>query len=226
MSRESSLRNYLKTLRDHWKQLDVALNDDIRYSKLSEKQKQQERKLGWPPEGKTEVLLRGWGNSDTLHTLFGKSSAEAALAGATIFDLVLPRLKSLQARHEELLTVAWYHWEQAVYYAKSDPRMQPTMNAAEEAWRELDQLLLAVEQKLEDKIGHAKPPMSVHQKAVYDLLLKLPFGEGRRGTQILFELKTLGIEQSTLTTRIIPFLKTHYNVKNTPGAGYFIQRPE
>lgn len=80
------------------------------------------------------------------------------------------------------------------------------------------------ETRLPPKAG--RPPMSPDQQAVFELLEKLEPGRAMMGTQIVSELsrKGIGIEQSTLTSRIIPFLKKHYSVKNQPGAGYYVDK--
>jgi hypothetical protein len=70
-------------------------------------------------------------------------------------------------------------------------------------------------------------PMNDDQRAVYDLLHALAPGRGMMGAEIIGKLnreKGIDIEQSTLTSRIIPFLKQHYAVKNQRGVGYYVEK--
>jgi DNA-binding CsgD family transcriptional regulator len=62
------------------------------------------------------------------------------------------------------------------------------------------------------------PPLTEREREVYDLLAALRPGQALTGKQI--KQKT-GIDQSTLTSHIIPKLKLH-GVKNRRGVGYYL----
>ena len=71
--------------------------------------------------------------------------------------------------------------------------------------------------------GPPKPPMTPDQELVFNLLLTLKEGGAMTGAEIIGALKLEKlIDQGTLTSRIIPFLKKHYGVKNQRGPGYYI----
>ena len=69
-----------------------------------------------------------------------------------------------------------------------------------------------------------KPPLSKSERAVLEIIRALPDGEGILGPQILKELGKRGIrsvDQSHLTSRIMPMLKEHYGIANRPNVGYY-----
>src|SRR5262249_45584287 len=67
------------------------------------------------------------------------------------------------------------------------------------------------------------PPITPDECAVLDLIQALPSGEGITGKKIVAALKGR-VDQSTLTSRIIPKLKRWWDVDNRRGAGYFVRR--
>lgn len=71
-----------------------------------------------------------------------------------------------------------------------------------------------------------QPALSEHAAAVYDVLIALPVHRALTGPKILNALKrrSIYVEQSTLTSRIIPELKP-YGIENAPRKGYRI-RPD
>jgi len=219
MLSESSLRRYLHTLKSHWQQLLVGLVDDIRYSKLSHAEKDAERKMGRPPEGHTNALVCE--HADAI-TLFEESIAEMERLGPRLHDLAMPRLMALRERHRKLLDVAWTAWEQEVYYHATDHGFRAALDNDEKAGEDLQALLLAVDECLRTQGGEVTPPLNDTQQAVLDLLRDLPPGKGMTGKQIINALREHEIDQSTLTSRIIPFLRQHYHVANKRVAGYYL----
>lgn len=72
-------------------------------------------------------------------------------------------------------------------------------------------------------LGPAKrPPLSTNAAAVYELLSNLPAHRAMTAPQIIDALRRQGIciDQATLTSNIIPILKEHYGIENTPRIGY------
>jgi len=71
-----------------------------------------------------------------------------------------------------------------------------------------------------------KPPLTEKAAAVLKLLRDLPAERGLTGPRILDELSAqtppIQLDQSTLTTHILPVLKKHYGVKNTRRVGYYL----
>jgi hypothetical protein len=68
------------------------------------------------------------------------------------------------------------------------------------------------------------PPLTPDERAVLDLIRGLPDGEGITGKKIIAALRGR-VDQSTLTSRIIPRLKRWWDVDNRRGVGYFVRRP-
>lgn len=73
-----------------------------------------------------------------------------------------------------------------------------------------------------------RPPLTEKAAAVLKLLRDLPAERGLTGPEILDKLNQqkppICFDQSTLTRYIIPVLKKHYGVRNTPRAGYHLPK--
>jgi hypothetical protein len=69
-------------------------------------------------------------------------------------------------------------------------------------------------------------PLSVPERAVLAIIKALPPGTGITGPKILEKLAqqqpAIYLEQSTLTSQIIPVLKKHHGVLNRQNVGYYV----
>ena len=75
-------------------------------------------------------------------------------------------------------------------------------------------------QLLRIKSQQPPPPLTDNQTEVLNLIRQHP--EGIQGPAIT---RATDINQSTLTSSVIPVLKDHYGVTNKGGAGYYIEQP-
>ncbi|CAG0956317.1 hypothetical protein PHYC_00484 [Phycisphaerales bacterium] len=70
-------------------------------------------------------------------------------------------------------------------------------------------------------------PLTHRERAVLDYLKAIPSGEGRTGTKIIEALaalrKPIFMDNSTLTSAVMPRLKRNHNVRNRRGVGYYIE---
>jgi len=76
------------------------------------------------------------------------------------------------------------------------------------------------------KAVESRPPLSPNAAFVLDILKALPPGYAKTGPQILDALAgrepPVYVDESVLTSQIMPFLKKHYGVKNQPRIGYYV----
>jgi len=76
------------------------------------------------------------------------------------------------------------------------------------------------------KAVESRPPLSPNAAFVLDMLKALPPGRALTGPKILDALAEreppLFLDESVLTSQIMPFLKEHYGVKNKPRIGYYV----
>jgi hypothetical protein len=76
------------------------------------------------------------------------------------------------------------------------------------------------------KAVESRPPLSPNAAFVLDILKALPPGWAKTGPQILDALAEreppVYLDESTLTSHIMPLLKEHYGVKNQPRIGYYV----
>lgn len=77
-----------------------------------------------------------------------------------------------------------------------------------------------------ETMAERKPLLTEHERQVLDIIAAQPEGNGISGRDIIAEVRhrhNRVLEQSTLSGRIIPRLKT-YGVRNRPRVGYYVNR--
>jgi hypothetical protein len=210
MSHKSSLGRYLQLIKDQWNQTRDALHG---YERVGKK-----INVTRPPDIE----------SDMLQQIFAQAIAEASQAGDSLFGLALPRLKNLQLLHKAYLEQAWYLHERGILITSHQFEYYEARKAAEAAWMEINELLPAIEAAQPDDKSSVSPILTDRQRAVLEILQALPKDKGLQGHEIIRKLRErkrpIEMSRAVLTKHIIPVLKKHHGVTNTPGVGYHVRK--
>lgn len=109
-------------------------------------------------------------------------------------------------------------------------QLNQDITALQETCQKIKQTFVLISKNLSVNTSQVKiypEPVPDSYKAVYEILEALEPNKALVGPKILSKLsfdKAIGIDQSVLTRRIMPFLKKNCGVCNKPKIGYYIDR--